>query len=72
MRALILAADPGISPNNAGLPGLSVLKQIVGALHEGLAAGERYVEFGPAFRAKVKLQRNKGYSIVLQLFAYFL
>jgi hypothetical protein len=31
-RVVVLAADPGISPNNAGLPGLSVLKQIVGAL----------------------------------------
>lgn len=28
----VLAADPGINPNNSGLPGLSVLKQIVGAL----------------------------------------
>jgi hypothetical protein len=27
-----LGADPGINPNNSGLPGLSVLKQIVGAL----------------------------------------
>ena len=31
-RVVVLAADPGISPNNGGLPGLSVLKQIVGAL----------------------------------------
>lgn len=28
----LIAADPGISPNNGGLPGLTVLKQIVGAL----------------------------------------
>jgi hypothetical protein len=27
-----LAADPGVNPNENGLPGLSVLKQIVGAL----------------------------------------
>jgi hypothetical protein len=33
-RALVsvLVADPGVNPNNSGLPGLSVLKQIVGAL----------------------------------------
>ena len=29
---VIRAADPGVSPNNGGLPGLGVLKQIVGAL----------------------------------------
>ncbi|MCZ3390015.1 MAG: DUF6112 family protein [Actinomycetia bacterium] len=28
----VLAADPGVNPNNSGLPGLSVLKQMVGAL----------------------------------------
>ena len=28
----IPAADPGVNPNNSGLPGLSVLKEIVGAL----------------------------------------
>lgn len=28
----IHVADPGVNPNNSGLPGLSVLKQIVGAL----------------------------------------
>lgn len=28
----VLATDPGVNPNNSGLPGLSVLKQIVGAL----------------------------------------
>ncbi len=28
----VLAADPGVNPNENGLPGLSVLKQIVGAL----------------------------------------
>lgn len=28
----VLSADPGVNPNNSGLPGLSVLKQIVGAL----------------------------------------
>jgi hypothetical protein len=28
----LIGADPGISPNQNGLPGLSVLKQIVGAL----------------------------------------
>jgi hypothetical protein len=30
--ASVLAADPGINPNNNGLPGLSVLKEMVGAL----------------------------------------
>ena len=30
--ALLPAADPGISPNESGLPGLPVLRQIVGAL----------------------------------------
>jgi hypothetical protein len=29
---LIIAADPGIRPNGSGLPGLGVVKQIVGAL----------------------------------------
>ena len=28
----LLAGDPGVQPNDDGLPGLSVLKQIVGAL----------------------------------------
>lgn len=28
----LLTADPGVNPNDSGLPGLSVLKQIVGAL----------------------------------------
>ena len=28
----VLAGDPGVRPNDDGLPGLSVLKQIVGAL----------------------------------------
>ena len=28
----LLATDPGVSPNSGGLPGLTVLKQIVGAL----------------------------------------
>lgn len=28
----VLAADPGVTPNENGLPGLSVLKQIVGAM----------------------------------------
>jgi hypothetical protein len=28
----VLAADPGVSPNSHGLPGLAVLQQIVGAL----------------------------------------
>jgi hypothetical protein len=32
LRTALLAADPGVTPNNGGLPGLSVLKQIVGAL----------------------------------------
>ena len=31
-RSLVLAIDPGIKPNNSGLPGLSVMKNIVGAL----------------------------------------
>lgn len=30
--ARVLAVDPGVRPNNNGLPGLSVLQQIVGAL----------------------------------------
>lgn len=30
--AAVRAGDPGVSPNNNGLPGLSVLKEIVGAL----------------------------------------
>lgn len=28
----VIAADPGISPNEDGLPGLAVVKQVVGAL----------------------------------------
>ena len=28
----VAAADPGVSPNSDGLPGLTVVKQIVGAL----------------------------------------
>lgn len=30
--AVVHAGDPGVSPNNNGLPGLSILKEIVGAL----------------------------------------
>ncbi|HEY3548257.1 MAG TPA: DUF6112 family protein [Propionicimonas sp.] len=29
---LVRAADPGITPNSTGLPGLSVVQQVVGAL----------------------------------------
>lgn len=29
---VVLAANPGVTPNQSGLPGLGVLKQIVGAL----------------------------------------
>jgi len=29
---VVIASDPGVSPNAGGLPGLAVLKQIVGAL----------------------------------------
>ena len=32
IRATEIAADPGINPNQNGLPGLGVLKQIVGAM----------------------------------------
>lgn len=28
----VVAADPGVSPNSSGLPGLSVVRQVVGAL----------------------------------------
>ena len=30
--AVVRVGDPGVSPNSNGLPGLSVLKEIVGAL----------------------------------------
>lgn len=32
LRATVIASDPGINPNQDGLPGLGVLKQIVGAM----------------------------------------
>ena len=32
MAGALRAADPGISPNSSGLPGLAVVQQIVGAL----------------------------------------
>ena len=32
LRTGLLAADPGVPPNNGGLPRLSLLKQIVGTL----------------------------------------
>ena len=32
LRATVIASDPGINPNQNGLPGLGVLKQIVGAM----------------------------------------
>ena len=31
-RLRLLAADPGVRPNGSGLPGLPVVRQIVGAL----------------------------------------
>ncbi|MCZ4122716.1 MULTISPECIES: DUF6112 family protein [Streptomyces] len=32
-KALQLAYDPGIKPNEGGLPGLSVLKQVIGSIN---------------------------------------
>ena len=32
-RVIRLAYDPGIKPNEGGLPGLSVLKQVMGSLN---------------------------------------
>ncbi|WP_330457383.1 DUF6112 family protein [Streptomyces sp. NBC_00820] len=32
-KAVLLAYDPGIKPNEGGLPGLSVLKQVMGSIN---------------------------------------
>ena len=60
---LLPAADPGISPNENGLPGLAVLRQIVGALLTwGLVACVAGLVISVITWAVARQQGNYGYA----------
>ena len=57
------AADPGITPNDNGLPGLAVLRQIVGALLTwGLVACVAGLVISVITWAVARQQGNYGYA----------
>ena len=60
---LLPAADPGITPNDSGLPGLAVLRQIVGALLTwGLVACVAGLVISVITWAVARQQGNYGYA----------
>ncbi|HEY3547378.1 MAG TPA: DUF6112 family protein [Propionicimonas sp.] len=63
LRALMPADDPGITPNQNGLPGLAVLKEIVGALLTwGLVACVAGLVISVIIWAVARQQGNYGYA----------
>ena len=60
---LVPTADPGITPNDSGLPGLAVLRQIVGALLTwGLVACVAGLVVSVITWAVARQQGNYGYA----------
>ena len=60
---LLPAADPGITPNESGLPGLMVVRQIVGALLTwGLVACVAGLVVSVITWAVARQQGNYGYA----------
>ena len=63
LLGLLPAADPGITPNESGLPGLVVLRQIVGALLTwGLVACVAGLVISVITWAVARQQGNYGYA----------
>ncbi|BDO42074.1 hypothetical protein CELD12_15640 [Cellulomonas sp. NTE-D12] len=63
MMLLLRAADPGITPNDNGLPGLAVMRQIVGALLTwGLVACVAGLVISVITWAVARQQGNYGYA----------
>ena len=63
LLGLLPAADPGITPNESGLPGLAVLRQIVGALLTwGLVACVAGLVISVITWAVARQQGNYGYA----------
>jgi hypothetical protein len=63
LLSLLRAADPGITPNENGLPGLAVLRQIVGALLTwGLVACVAGLVISVIVWAVARQQGNYGYA----------
>ena len=63
LRFLLPATDPGITPNDSGLPGLAVLRQIVGALLTwGLVACVAGLVISVITWAVARQQGNYGYA----------
>ena len=61
--AFVPADDPGITPNESGLPGLAVLRQIVGALLTwGLVACVAGLVVSVIVWAVARQQGNYGYA----------
>ena len=60
---LVPAANPGITPNDSGLPGLAVMRQIVGALLTwGLVACVAGLVISVIVWAVARQQGNYGYA----------
>lgn len=63
LLGLLPAADPGITPNENGLPGLAVMRQIVGALLTwGLVACVAGLVISVIVWAVARQQGNYGYA----------
>ena len=63
LLSLLPGADPGITPNENGLPGLAVLRQIVGALLTwGLVACVAGLVISVITWAVARQQGNYGYA----------
>ena len=63
LLSLLLAADPGITPNENGLPGLAVVREIVGALLTwGLVTCVAGLVISVITWAVARQQGNYGYA----------